>query len=94
MSAVVIQLDTHRPHLYRVGATTIPAIRTQIAEKVREHCELFSFTEEQIGLCISTALQRFMNCGHKLNAIEAGKSHADRIFRASLKPKGDGQRAP
>lgn len=93
MSAVVIDFTTHRPHLYQVGAPTIPTIRTQIDQQVRGYCELLSLTPEQVGLCIATAMQRFTNSGIEKNAVAAGKDRADRIFRASFSPKGDGPRA-
>lgn len=93
MSAQVIDFSTHRPHLFRVGVPTIPTIRTQIDQQVRGYCELLSLTPEQIGLCSAVAMQRFANGGDPKNAVAAGKDRADRIFRASWKPKGDGPRA-
>lgn len=88
MSAQVIDIQTHRPHMYRVGAPTIPTIRTQIDQQVRGYCELLGLTIEQIGLCSAVALQRFGNGGEPRNAIAAGKDRADRIFRASYRPSG------
>lgn len=93
MSAQVIDISTHRPAMYRVGAPTIPTIRTQIDEQVRGYCELLSMTPEQIGLCSAVAMQRFSNGGDPKNSVAAGKDRADRIFRASWTPKGDGPRA-
>jgi len=86
MSATVIDLMTHRPHLYRVGTPTIPTIRTQIDQQVRGYCELLSLSPEQIGLCSAAAMQRFANGGDPKNAVAAGKDRADRIFRASWTP--------
>ncbi len=93
MSAQVIDLQTHRSRIYRVGTPTIPTIRTQIDQQVRGYCELLSLSPEQIGLCSAAAMQRFANGGDPKNAVAAGKDRADRIFRASWTPKGDGPRA-
>lgn len=86
MSAQVIDLRTHRPHMYRVGVPTIPAIRTQIDQQVRGHCELLGLSLADTGLCSATAMQRFANGGDPKNAAAAGKEHANRIYRASGKP--------
>ena len=86
MSATVIDLMTHRPHLFRVGAPTIPTIRTQIDQQVRGYCELLSLSPEQIGLCSAVAMQRFANGGDPKNAAAAGKDRADRMFRATWTP--------
>jgi hypothetical protein len=86
MSAQVIDIRTHRPHLYSVGASTI---RLHIDQQVRGHCELLGLSPEQIGLCIAAALNRLNNGADPKNAVAAGKERADRIYRASLKPSGD-----
>lgn len=93
MSAQVIELSTHRPQLYRVGAPTISTLRTQIDQQVRGYCELLSLSPEQIGICSAVAMQRYANGGDVKNAACAGKDRADRMFRASYKPKDDGPRA-
>lgn len=96
MSAQVIDLRTHRVTIGRFVPTPIPALNTVRAEvdgKVRGYCELLSLSPEQTGLCIAVALQRLANDAHPMNAAAAGKDRADRIFRASFKPKGDGPEA-
>lgn len=87
MSAQVIDLSTHRPQMYRVGVPTIPAIRVQIDQKVRAHCELLGLSIHDTGICSAVAMQRFANGGDPKNAEAAGKERANRIYRASGKAK-------
>lgn len=96
MSAQVIDLRTHRVVLGRFVPKPIPAmnaVRADVDGKVRGYCELLSLSAEQTGICIAVALQRLSNGAHQMNAAAAGKDRADRIFRASWKPKGDGPAA-
>lgn len=89
MSAQVIDIRTHRPAMFRVGAApTIQTIRVEIDEQVRGYCELLGLSPQNTGLCSAVALQRFANGGEPKNAIAAGKDRADRIFRASYRPSG------